>query len=624
MRDFARIADDLQRSKSVLDFYINSVGKFQLPDPTQVTYEITDGPNDGGLDGYMVDPHSKVVILYQCKWYRGGGKLSLKDSLDLHRFYKTYLQPGETGGLSSEVKAFIGRFHSHYSDYDLSLVYLTTATLDEVAIKEYNTLGLSFKFVTADGLAEEYTEVLAEQERVSNEAIFSLAGEDYLRYSSKFPPTESTPEVTVDVLQCAVRGIDLKRAYETFEESIFSRNLRLGLGGRINRELGDTAKSDRRSAFYVLHNGISVVCSDFRIIRIGGEPRSDIETASLDRVPEEDRPYLDASSKEGIQAFVYVRDFQIVNGAQTTITLAGLPEQPLKEVILPCKISKTPEIGIASQIAVCNNTQNKITSWDLVANSPELTLLQNYASRLDPPVFVQRRRGESWSQVRFASGPRPQSERSLVASKIYQAFLSFNGHPGPAYSRPGSVVEPNSPAYQQIREMRDIDAVLVAGLLEKYEEAVKPSRGDPDFATFWTQWAIGLVGHYFKYRLKKEDQWALKHKLLSAKGTDAWKKLRKYQIGLLGNFLKCFTDTSEPQKIFKNGEEEWESAKFTEVKPKDIWPYVRNEIRENSFETMRDRQKNFAIDLAYYDVNFAILAVFANHHMDTSPPPKLW
>src|SRR5207247_9170206 len=192
-------------------------------------------------------------------------------------FYKTYLQPGEPDRLSSEVKAFIGRFHSHYSDYGLSLVYLTTARFDETALKEYQALGLAFELIGPDLLAEQYAEVLAEQEKVSNETIFSLAGDAYLRYGSRFPRSESSPEVVVDVVQCAVRGIDLKRAYESFEESIFSRNLRLGLGGSINRELGETAKSDRRSAFYVLHNGISVVCSDFRVIRLGGEPQSDLE-----------------------------------------------------------------------------------------------------------------------------------------------------------------------------------------------------------------------------------------------------------------------------------------------------------------------------------------------------------
>jgi len=359
LRDFSKITDDIERSKAVLDFYINSVAKFQLPDPTTATYEITDAPNDGGLDGYLVDPHSKAVLLFQCKWYSNGGKLSARESLDLHRFYTTHLTPGEPGNLKAEIKAFISRFQTHYSEFTLQMVYVTTAELDPVALKQYERLGIPFKVVSSASMGQEYADVLSEQEAVFNEGVFSLMGGDYLRLAAKFPKTETSDEVTIDVLQCSIRGIDLKRAYEAFEESIFSRNLRLGLGGSINKELGETAKSDRRSAFYVLHNGISVVCSDFKILRLDRKPETDIETSDLSLVPQEDQPYITGCSKDGIQTFVYLKNFQIVNGAQTTITLADLPEEPLKQIVIPCKVSKTPEIGIASEIAVCNNTQNK-------------------------------------------------------------------------------------------------------------------------------------------------------------------------------------------------------------------------------------------------------------------------
>jgi len=218
---------------------------------------------------------------------------------------------------------------------------------------------------------------------------------------------------------------------------------------------------------------------------------------------------------------------------------------------------------------------------------------------------------------------KPKPERSLVANKVYQAFLSFNGHPGPAYSRPGSVIAPNTPAHEQVAESRDLDAILVAGLIERYEDAVKPSKGDPYFADFWKQWAIAMAGHYFKYLLRKEDQWALKQSFLSAKGPDHWRKLRKYFLGLMKDFLGCFPADTEAQKVFKNGDDEWKNAEFKTVKPKDIWPYIRQEVRENSFDTMRARQRQHAIGLEYYDVDFAILAHFMNLFVESSPPPKI-
>ena len=619
-KEFDSILDDSERSKAVVQFYLDSVCKFEAVDPTKVVLEVTDGPGDGGLDGYMVDPDSQVVTLFQCKWYSGIGKLSTKDAMDLHRFYTVHLLPAERRGLSDSVKAFVGRYQAHYSGWQTRLVYLATHEMDPVAVAEYHKLKVPFRLLDLAGISADYAETLSESEEISNEMVFSVVGDSGLPFVAEFPAESPGGKLKLRVLQCAIRGIDLKRAYDAYEADIFSRNLRLGLKTKINNEIAETAKSARRTAFYVLHNGISVVCDKFELLALDSKK---LELPSF--MPEEERPYVEnAVNKEGIISFLHLKDFQIVNGAQTTITLAALAEEPLKDVILPCKVTETPDQRIASDIAVCNNTQNRITPWDLVANSPELTFLQNYASRLAPPVFFQRRRGESWSQVRFAAGSKPKPERSLTGQKAYQAYLSFNGYPGPAYSRPGTAVAPNSPAYEEISKLGDVDAILIAGLIEKYEDSVAPAKGESDFVKIWTQWAIAALGHVYQHRLSKEDQWNLKRSLLAANAHEKWKRIRKSFIDMFRLFLAAFPTPLDVRKVFINHEETWRTAQFASVKPKDIWPYVNPAVKENSFESMRMKQKTRAITLDYYDINFAITAIFEDKYLDEHPLPTVW
>lgn len=617
--EFNKIEDDLKRSNAVLQFYVDSIARFEFPDPTKLVMEITDGTGDGGLDGYIFDSSSGPLCLLQCKWYTNNVKLGRNEALDLLNFYRINLVKGSTTNLREEVKAFVKRY-GQFSKFQTKLIYITNGTFDPSAKQEYEDFaresGVEFELVNGNTLGEKYRSILAEKEPYSNEITLSIVGNKHLQLQARYPCDEGFEDI--DVVQCAIHGIDLKRAFDQFEETVFARNLRLGIGGKINEGIQESAKSNERSAFFVLHNGVSIVCEDFRAITV-----DNANSPELLKVPSEDQSSVLASIKEGITEFIVLKDFQIVNGAQTTITFEDVPETFLRELALPCKISKTSDANIASRIAVCNNTQNKITPWDLVANSDELTLLQNYASRLTPPVFVQRRRGEKWSQVRFTSSPKPNKSRSLVAKDVYQSYLSFCGHPGPAYSRPGTVLAPNLEVYKQVKDTGDLDKILIAGLMAKYENSIEAGQNDPEFVPYWKQWVVALAGHLYSEKITPNEQEAFKRAIISDAGPQNWLKMRGYYESLLKEFIGFFEEDAESQKIFKDNEEVWSSAKFP-FNPRSIWTYINPKIRDASFETMREKQSNEPILLAYYNVNFAILAAFVDQYMNKSPLTRFW
>lgn len=601
---FDAIDDDAARSRAVLEFYLSRVARFAFPDPVKVQVTLTDGPSDGGLDGYIVDTSSRSVILAQCKWYASGAKLSFKDSMDLHDFVTARLHPKNTASLSPEVRAFIERFHDHYTSYSVALAYITTLPLDGTALKQYQTLGLPLDIVDRDGLAAKYYSVLSEQDEVHNEATFSIVGGGHLTFRATLPATERLAGGVVEVVQCAVRGVDLKRAFKSYDDDIFSRNLRFEVKGKINSEMEENAKSDMRFAFYVLHNGISITCESFKFVK--GDDSS---------IPASDQPYVAACVSKGINDFVVLRDFQVVNGAQTTFTLSRLDDGLVSDVVLPCKISRTTDSSTASLIAECNNTQNAVGSWDLASNSEELTLLQNYASVLPEPVFVQRKKGEHWTNVRFVTPNKPGPERSLIAKDIYQATLSWFGSPGPAYSRPGSVIAPGTQVYRQIASLPDLDLPVIAGLLGLWEK--RHESTEYEFLNYWQQWFVGSVGHVYRHNLAQPEREKFKAKALGKDCAELWTALHKYLACAMDKFLRAFPSGTDVQDVFKNTIATWDGASF-DVTPQGTWKYVDPNIHDRAFPLMREKQKG-VVSIQFYDVNFAVLACHLDNWIRTNP-----
>ena len=235
-----------------------------------------------------------------------------------------------------------------------------------------------------------------------------------------------------------------------------------------------------------------------------------------------------------------------MNGAQSTVTISKVADDTLPKLILPCKVSKTALPIVASRIAVCNNTQNQIKPWDLVSNAEEHVFLQNWAASLSPPVFYQRKRGEKWGAVVMAlEKTRPVRERTLLNEKVYQSFVAFVGHPGPAYTRPGTLLAPNGSVYNQIKSYDNPDILTMTGLLSTFEKSARAldeeeGRRRPDFERFWQLWSIAAFGHLFRHHLNKTERLTVTSSLLGAEGHKLWKNIRTHLSAFYNSMFKEF------------------------------------------------------------------------------------
>nr|QNO54037.1 hypothetical protein KFAGBJAM_00019 [Methanosarcinales archaeon ANME-1 ERB6] len=616
-------ASDQERSKGILQFYILEVLKLKLADPLFIEYSITDGPNDGGLDAYAIDSETDPpkLMLLQCKWFTDPKKISEQESLDLFNFVSNKLLKNERSGLNDAAKRLIGKYHEKFREAILEAYYISNGELNPNANKRYEELkskGVEFFLVDQPSFERQYEEALSGEEPIANEIAFVLTPGLY--FTQEIPlPKDLVGQERSNVLQFPIAGTDLRRAADLYARKLFIRNLRLGLkSSKINKQMKDTANGSWRRAFYILHNGISIICSDFKMIKLS-DTESSRETLKKKYNVEtkENIEYILDHFKEGFQEFVLLKDFQIVNGAQSTITLSEISDDKLPDISVPCKIAQSPSQKLAHMIAYCNNSQNKITPEDLVANSAEQTFLQSYAAlEVEPAIFYRRKNGEKWNDLnricyRMPPHPTPLKLRHLNYIRTYQAFLAFTGDPADAYSRPRALILPNTPCYEEISSYLDKEEILMAGLISNFEDKTKDSENDPQFTKNWKMWAIAIFGHIYRHHLDEAEK--LKKKMLSEDGLNSWKEIRENIGQILKEIMRNYfpsVDRTGYHKFFKADEGVFDLKGFTRVTPHECARYMNPNVPKTALMEMKRAKVQHSIN--YYQVNFAVIAVLVD------------
>lgn len=175
--------------------------------------------------------------------------------------------------------------------------------------------------------------------------------------------------------------------------NIFEKNLRrfLQYKGSVNQAIRATCTSEDESQyFWFLNNGITIIC----------------DRVDLNLDP--DHPYVE------------VQNLQIINGCQTSSTLARcLQEGVLREdTRVLVKIFQSEDPDLIPKVILGTNSQNKITSRDLKANdNVQETLQQAFQEKFG--LYVERRANE------YANLGRDRRSKIVSNEKIGQASLGL-------------------------------------------------------------------------------------------------------------------------------------------------------------------------------------------------------
>jgi hypothetical protein len=150
-------------------------------------------------------------------------------------------------------------------------------------------------------------------------------------------------------------------------KKLFEENVRdfLGVDVEVNSEISDTLKSaDKKQRFGLMNNGITIVASS---IRPAGQE-------------------------------IYIRDFQIVNGCQTSNILISLDAEVDNSVSLMIKLIEADKPSVIDDIVRATNRQSKVEDTQLISTLDALRILEQYfnargASEANR-IYFERRKGQ--------------------------------------------------------------------------------------------------------------------------------------------------------------------------------------------------------------------------------------
>lgn len=189
------------------------------------------------------------------------------------------------------------------------------------------------------------------------------------------------------VLLTSIPGPVLADIYNTHRTSLLERNVRsfLQFTGKVNKGIRATLLSEPHR-FLPYNNGLSATCG----------------TVELEQ------------HADGLGLLKAVHDFQIVNGGQTTASIASCARRDqadLSAVTVPMKLTIVPPTlldGLVPQISRYANTQNRIQDSDFSANDPWHIAMERLSRATWTRPTPEAPRGTRWfyerSRGQYADG----------------------------------------------------------------------------------------------------------------------------------------------------------------------------------------------------------------------------
>ena len=241
------------------------------------------------------------------------------------------------------------------------------------------------------------------QTRFFHKVEFEPVGFDELRreWIATRAPAEARFAVIAELPMPAMEGVSealivLVTAKEFVEKvlcdekgslraTVFEQNVRhfLGEHNEVNEQIrGTLDDAHKKHRFAILNNGITIAAREIR--RVANT--------------------------------VTVKDFQIVNGCQTSHVLFHAREQLDKEVVLVVKAISSFQEGVVDELVVATNSQTKVAESQFLAIKNEVRAIQTFFNSFpgddddDRRLFFERRVGE------FAG-------RDIAAVRIFDIHL---------------------------------------------------------------------------------------------------------------------------------------------------------------------------------------------------------
>lgn len=174
--------------------------------------------------------------------------------------------------------------------------------------------------------------------------------------------------------------------------------------------------------FWFYNNGITIITEDYNIF---------------------------SKDKGGGIEKIVLKNFSIINGAQTTSALGNFlknaemdcsvtDKKQLEKVFVLARILKVTDDEFKSQIAIYNNTQNPITTRDMVSNREEqLRLYNGLLEGIAPNIYMEIRRG-----MKVPNNVKLYKHQYTTNTELAQlAYAGFRLDPFTAKDKKGTIFD---------------------------------------------------------------------------------------------------------------------------------------------------------------------------------------
>jgi hypothetical protein len=367
---------------------------------------IVDMANDLGNDGIFTNQKNREISVFQFK-YSNGQLLNTNEIKKNKKFVDWILKinPEEPTPnhklrkvIDEEISPILTPQNLKDNNYSISFYYIdnnfagTIKTDIKALHTNYNDKGINFqiKFYNYEELEGLYDDI----EIPKNDVALKVVPNEYFIKKLNY---HDENETSVETIVTSILANSLKPIIEEKKELILALNVRYYKGENdINSKIKKEYSKGKKSNFWILNNGINAVCEHFEV--------------------------------EGDK--LTIKNFQIVNGGQTTKTLTRIVNDLPDEVQILMRLTKiqdkTRTSKISMDIAVASNSQNAISARDL--HSGDRIQNKIYINLDAVGIFYDKKDGE-WATVNKKKYRNPFGN-SPMHLKIHNidlgvAYLSF-------------------------------------------------------------------------------------------------------------------------------------------------------------------------------------------------------
>jgi hypothetical protein len=367
-----------------------------------------DGGNDRGADFFFVDDEWERVIVAQWKYYASSKKTpKAGDLTQLFNLPSELSDPQDLrdDGRDDLAEAAEALDEARSRGYELDLRFLYPGVKHKDRDREPTRLIRAFnrerrgedmtaQLIRLDDLEVAYEDYQGSADRVQKGRL-ELDNGNFLEEEGPYGRS----------FVANIPGSSLASLYKSHGNRLFDQNVRLFLGTRkgsvnagLRETLGDTID---RGNFWAYNNGITIVARGVEADEANG--------------------HLDLT------------DFSIVNGCQTTVSIADAGDTAARHVSVVARVIAAEDPDLIDKIIRYTNSQTPINVWDISARDKLQQRLRKELADLEESWFYALRRGELENVADKDKFGRRGNRRVLPFPLSAQYLAAFHGMPVEAY-----------------------------------------------------------------------------------------------------------------------------------------------------------------------------------------------